>query len=431
MKKYSILPFLLVISLGGVVLAGDTQLSESTLLHIYDSSGAYTSTIQFPQLIKGNVDAGRRKFGLSDDGLHVETSQALFEGLSVIYGPVVSNKTACSTCHRPEATFLLPPLPIRGFPADDPLIAGRNAEAQGDPRQAPLFITLGLIKQRPGRFNPLHPEDDPFRQVFAWRKTQTILNMAFGYGLLTDGRARFALEQIRGAIFTHTQDTDVRFDDIADPPRADIAAWMQTVIAPPILKDLLDPTSPNYAILTSDPFYTVPVTTAEQQDGQKVFEKTCMSCHNMPNVFGNREHIAGPPQNYALLYGRVFDIGVAQQNKNNLDFRYYDAQTNSYATIVLPLVREDGQRVDWPVTDDLGAAAATGRYEDLHRFKVPQLRNIAQLGPYFHDNSAATLEEVVEYFNSDAYNNSKDGSTHPIHLNDRERNALLEFLKGL
>src|SRR5262249_46134246 len=120
-----------------------------------------------------------------------------------------------------------------------------------------------------------------------------------------------------------------------------------------------------------------------------------------------------------------------QKNRLNLDFRYYDSATNSYSTIVVPLARMDGTQIDVPVVDDIGAAAATGRYEDLHRFKVPQLRRISQLGPYFHDNSAATLEEVVDYFNSDDYNGSKDGALNPIHMNAEERQNLLAFLNIL
>ncbi len=102
-----------------------------------------------------------------------------------------------------------------------------------------------------------------------------------------------------------------------------------------------------------------------------------------------------------------------------------------YTPIVLPLVREDAAVVGVTVVDDIGAAATTGRFEDLHRFKVPQLRMIRLLGPYFHDNSAATLEEVVDYFNSPDYNHSADGSEHPIHLEDEERSALLAFLRKL
>lgn len=87
--------------------------------------------------------------------------------------------------------------------------------------------------------------------------------------------------------------------------------------------------------------------------------------------------------------------------------------------------------VNVTVVDDVGAAAATARYEDLHRFKVPQLRRIRDLGPYFHDNSAATLEDVVEYFNGDDYNRSVDGRRYPIHLSRSERESLLAFLRAL
>lgn len=44
---------------------------------------------------------------------------------------------------------------------------------------------------------------------------------------------------------------------------------------------------------------------------------------------------------------------------------------------------------------DLGRYNVTGREEDRHVFKVPSLRNVARTAPYFHDGSAATLEEAV------------------------------------
>ena len=44
---------------------------------------------------------------------------------------------------------------------------------------------------------------------------------------------------------------------------------------------------------------------------------------------------------------------------------------------------------------DLGRFNVTGREEDRYVFKVPSLRNVALTAPYFHDGSAATLEEAV------------------------------------
>jgi cytochrome c peroxidase len=44
---------------------------------------------------------------------------------------------------------------------------------------------------------------------------------------------------------------------------------------------------------------------------------------------------------------------------------------------------------------DLGLFGFTGRPEDRHVFRVPSLRNVALTAPYFHDASAATLDEAV------------------------------------
>lgn len=45
--------------------------------------------------------------------------------------------------------------------------------------------------------------------------------------------------------------------------------------------------------------------------------------------------------------------------------------------------------------DDDGLKGFTGKEEDLHRFKVPGLRNVELTAPYFHDGSQATLEDAV------------------------------------
>jgi cytochrome c peroxidase len=291
---------------------------------------------------------------------------------------------------------------------------------------------------RAGRFNPFLAETDPFKRVFSWRKSQHLTNVVFTFGLLNDGRSRNLVEQARGAVFTHTQNGDTRFDDIANAPNLssqrlkDISSFEETLVSPPELVALLNPADPLYPTLSTDPFYTVSLTTRAQQRGEAVFAGACMSCHNMPNVFSNKDHVDNPPLATPLNFGHVFDIGVAQKNALQLDVRPYDSTTGGRgAPIVVPLVKVDGTVVNYTVTDDIGAAADTGRYEDLHRFKVPQLRLVSQNAPYFHDNSAPTLEAVVDYFNSDDYNRSADGIQHPIHLREGEKSDLVAFLKAL
>ena len=42
-----------------------------------------------------------------------------------------------------------------------------------------------------------------------------------------------------------------------------------------------------------------------------------------------------------------------------------------------------------------GRFNVTSRSTDLHRFKVPGLRNIAKTAPYFHDGSAKDLDSAI------------------------------------
>jgi hypothetical protein len=407
------------------------------LREVYDQAVEYTSRIDFPPRIGGAGDPirGQRAFGLSADGTTIDPSEALFTGVSVIAGPVQGNGRVCATCHRPDPSLHLglPPAPLSSsVPQDDPLFTGLAADTGPEPLGLPNFDNLALLFHRPNRLNPLFSPDDPLRLVFVWRKTNRLINTVFTFGLLNDGRMRELVETTRNAVFTHTQDGDLRFDDLTDPQRLrDIAAFMESQIDPPELADLLDASAPLHDQLVTDPFYTVNTATDLERRGQGVFQKNCMTCHNMPNVFSNRDHVDGPPLNRPPLYGHTFDIGVAERNALKLEFRRFDPATGTRTPIVLHLANQEGATVDVTVVDDIGAAAATLRFEDLHRFKVPQLRRIKDLGPYFHDNSAATLEDVVDYFNGDDYNRSIDGRRYPIHLGSAERKALLAFLRVL
>jgi cytochrome c peroxidase len=48
-----------------------------------------------------------------------------------------------------------------------------------------------------------------------------------------------------------------------------------------------------------------------------------------------------------------------------------------------------------PVSDDLGRFEITGDERDRFAFRVPQLRNLRETGPYFHDGRAPTMLEAV------------------------------------
>lgn len=55
-----------------------------------------------------------------------------------------------------------------------------------------------------------------------------------------------------------------------------------------------------------------------------------------------------------------------------------------------------GQVVEYPNLTDEGRFIITGNEADRFFFKVPSLRNIAETGPYLHDGSVTSLDEMVK-----------------------------------
>lgn len=396
-----------------------------------------------------DVARGQAVFGLAADGLSSDDTEALFEGASATYGgEVVSNGRTCFTCHRgPDAAFGLGSLPLSDhIPLNDPLFTGIDADAGGDPDAMLNLDQRGLVKYRINRFNPTRDSEDPYRQVFGWRKSPTLTNVGFSHGFLTDGRGRVMFEVARGAVFSHTQDTSDRFDDLIRERRSDfddLEAFLFGIVSDPQLLALRDPGHPDHDALVEDPFLTVDLTfdspshalEKARRAGKKVFEKQCMTCHDTPNVFNNLANVE-PTGNgdrpadfvpFAPMVGRAFNVGVSERNAHGLRFTRH-LGGNDFEPIVVPLANEDGTLDEHVVEIDIGLAASTGRSEDIGRFKVPQLRGLAAAAPYFHDNSAATIEEVVDYFLSDDYNDSKDGQRFPIHMSAKKRSDLIEFL---
>ena len=90
-------------------------------------------------------------------------------------------------------------------------------------------------------------------------------------------------------------------------------------------------------------------------------------------------------------------------------------------------------------TDDLGVFEATQNPNDRGKFKSPSLRNIGIRPPYMHDGRFATLEEVIEHYNSGIQDHPtlapplRDNDGNPVRLNlsEEDKAALVAFLHTL
>jgi cytochrome c peroxidase len=82
--------------------------------------------------------------------------------------------------------------------------------------------------------------------------------------------------------------------------------------------------------------------------------------------------------------------------------------------------------------DDLGRFAVTKNDNDRGKFKTPTLRGVGLTGPYMHDGSLKSLDEVVEFYNrGGGANPNLDSVLGPLGLTKEELSDLVAFLKAL
>jgi cytochrome c peroxidase len=99
--------------------------------------------------------------------------------------------------------------------------------------------------------------------------------------------------------------------------------------------------------------------------------------------------------------------------------------------------RNNGLDDNTSITDE-GRYRVTGLPRDMAAFKVPTLRNIDRTAPYMHDGRFATLEEVVDFYNTGV---KRSTSVDPLlqynlqpgglGLSAQDKSDLLAFLKTL
>jgi len=85
---------------------------------------------------------------------------------------------------------------------------------------------------------------------------------------------------------------------------------------------------------------------------------------------------------------------------------------------------------------DSGRAAITKRPEDLGKFKIGALRNVAITPPYMHNGMFKTLREVIDYYNDPAqvvpHAIGRDTLlAKPLNLTEQEKTDLVNFMEAL
>lgn len=113
-------------------------------------------------------------------------------------------------------------------------------------------------------------------------------------------------------------------------------------------------------------------------------------------------------------------------------WKLFSAKFNCIACHKLPHFSSDEARSNGIINDslDLGRYRVTGKIEDKYCFKVPSLRNVELTGPYMHNGSIHTLEEVIALYSSNRSNHA-DPLLDGVTISKEEQKQLVSFLKTL
>ena len=393
------------------------------------------------------------------------------------------NGRSCADCHMAADDFQLAPASVearfqslqlrrRWNPdADDPLFRpidaddfrtnGDNASDFSNLRQNGLVrITFAL----PSNIRLIDPATNlPSTETFVdvWRSVPTVNDVALtgpdagvvwprgpnetgGYQL--DARVATLQEQALGALTNHAQIQNVAPQRLLD----DLSSFQRVLFTNHRVRTLADAVREG-ALPLPDPD---PRLTPLQQDGKVVFERACSQCHGGPgqstpqapvirfhNILSQCPRPVDP-----MAPARFAFAACSPQLARNA--RTYEIQL-SIATPSPTGPLPAGTKVR-RTSSDPGRALQTGfvggpaALDDWNKFDTPGLRGISRTAPYFHNNSAATLEAVVDHYieffkfvqaNAAAGVVPPVASTDGVHFDRRptpeERKALLAYLRKL
>lgn len=195
---------------------------------------------------------------------------------------------------------------------------------------------------------------------------------------------------------------------------------------------------------------------------QPYYEQLFIDAFGDNNVTSNRISLALAQFVRSIVsYQSKYDIGRAQVNTPGAPFPNFTAQENQGKNLFFQTIPNGGgacfgchtteafvsanpgpqnNGIDLVSTNDLGAGEVfVNNPIFIGRFKTSSLRNIELTAPYMHDGRFATLEQVVEHYNSGIQAHPTlspaltDANGNPVVLNfsTAQKAALVAFLKTL
>ncbi|MEO8064448.1 MAG: hypothetical protein ABI821_17055 [Pseudomonadota bacterium] len=340
------------------------------------------------------------------------------------------NGRSCADCHMPQDQFQLSPASVEARfkvlewrrlwdpRADDPLFRpidaddfrtnGAQANDFSNLRQNGLIRVVIPLPANVRLIDPLTNQPSAETSVDVWRAVPTVNDIKLtgpnntiswprgpnpGGGFQLDARIATLQDQARGALQNHAEVQNAPGQRLLE----DLASFQRLLFSNPRVRNLSDAISAGVTPLP-DPD---PKLNAQEALGKVVFQRACAQCHGGPDQ--------STPIRTPLPVVRYHDIVSAcpRPVDTAVPARYAFApcpQRLQRNARTYQITLADGS-ITRRTSTDPGRGLLTGVLipaapptDDWGKFDVPGLRGLRETAPYFHNNSADTLEAVVDHY---------------------------------
>jgi cytochrome c peroxidase len=367
----------------------------------------------------------------SDQRCGGESCAAVVRGLFAFFDRDLhgldGNGRSCNDCHMVTEQFRLTPAAaesryqflqkrrrynpraddplFRPIDADDFRINGEQASDYSNLRQNGLIRVVFTLPPNIRLIDPItnQPSDETTADV--WRMVPGVTdvkltgadglnpwprgpNTTGGYQL--DGRFATLQEQALGALLHHAQVQNSPQQRLLD----DLSSFQRVLFTNGRVRMLSEAIDQGVTPLPD----ADPLLNALEQQGKAVFTRSCAQCHGGPGQSTTQAPVVRFHDIFSQCPRPVDTATPARFNLKPCPPRL--ARNARTYEITLPT----GAKIR-RTSSDPGRALLTGfagvgppAQDDWNKFDVPGLRGLRNTAPYFHNNSADTLEEVVDHY---------------------------------
>ena len=333
------------------------------------------------------------------------------------------NGRTCATCHSRRTGTVSPEDARERFAEnpDDPLFRADGSDDGNGHGVSRMLADATVLVRVPLADNVSLADDPSARSVVVRRGIPTTLNTpSLDPVLMLDGRQPSLEQQVKGAIGDHAQGrrlpTAKELELIAVFERTrqffssrDLFAFAWTGQAPALPKGRTAAEKRGRTF-----FEDVPFTSPSQKAG------ICAACHSGPMLNETNQFLPVPTVRRGSRFQTVLvsELNAAGNPLHDFVFKNPDGTTTHV------------------VSPDAGGALITGKstgFEDPNAFKIPTLWGVSDTAPYFHDNSAKTLADVVEHYAKFfAIVSAQPGGAGPaLVLSEQDKADLVAYMKLL